>query len=99
VGLTEQLWANAQYELSHLKYYGILPSPPFASSDFDYDNSRDLAFGLFYEFTPLLVLKGEYHVFEGYQLDVSTPPLDAMTGQSLPPGNTDYFIISLSAAF
>jgi hypothetical protein len=99
VGITGQLWVNGQYEYSHLKYYGVLPSPPLASPDFAYDNFKDLAFGVFYEFTPLLVLKGEYHVFEGYQLDVPTPPIDAMTGQSLPPGNTDYFIISLSAAF
>jgi hypothetical protein len=99
VGITDRLWANVQYELSHLKYYDLLPSPPLPSPDVEYDNSKDLAFGLSYSFTPLLVLKGEYHVFEGYQLDVPTLPLDPMTGQSLPPGNTDYFIISLSAAF
>ncbi len=99
VGITERLWANGQYEFSNLKLYDILPSPPAESTDFDYDNSKDLAFGLSYEFTPLLVLKGEYHVFEGYQFDVPTPPLDPMTLGSRPPGSTNYFIISLSAAF
>jgi hypothetical protein len=98
-GITDRLWAHGQYEVSNLKLYDLLPSPPSPSPDFDYDNSKDLGFGLSYEFTPLLVLKGEYHLFEGYQLDVPTPPLDPMTGQSLPPGETDYFIISLSAAF
>jgi hypothetical protein len=33
VGITDQLWANGQYEFSNLKLYNILPSPPLASPD------------------------------------------------------------------
>ena len=98
VGITEKLWLNAQYEFNNITLFDFLPSPPLPSPDADFDNIKDLAFGLSYEFTPLLVLKGEYHFFEGYQLDVPTPPLNP-AGEALPPGETRYFIISLSAAF
>jgi hypothetical protein len=97
--ITPELWVNGQYEFNSLKAYGILPSPPLPSPDFEFDNIEDWAFGLSYKFSPLLVLKGEYHVFEGYQLDEVTLPLNPSTGQPLPAGKTEYFIISLSAAF
>lgn len=98
-GVTEKLWVNAQHEFNEITVYDVLPSPPFAAPDLSYENITDTAIGLLYKFTPLLILKGEYHFFEGYQLDEPTPPLNPATGQALPPGETDYFIISLSAAF
>jgi hypothetical protein len=98
-GITEKLWVNAQHEFNEITVYDALPSPPFGSPDVQYDNITDTALGLLYKFTPLLILKAEYHFFEGYQLDEATPPLNPLTGQTLPPGETDYFIISLSAAF
>ena len=98
-GLTEKLWLNAQYEFNEITAFGALPSPPLPSPDLAYDNIRDTAVGVLYKFSPLLIFKAEYHFFEGYQLDEPTPPLNPLTGQALPAGETDYFIISLSAAF
>lgn len=99
VGLTEKLWVNAQYEVNDITSFRALPSPPFPSPEVSYDNIRDTALGVLYKFSPLLILKAEYHWFEGYQLDEPTLPIDPMTGQGLPPRETNYVIISLSAAF
>ena len=99
VAITPKIWVNGQYEFNHLKYFNILPSPPLPSPDFEWDNIKDIAAGLSYRFSPMLVLKGEYHWFDGYQLDEPTFPLDPSTGQGLPSKTTDYFIVSLSAAF
>lgn len=98
-GITEKLWVNAQYEANDITAFNALPSPPFPSSEFSYENIRDAAVGLLYRVSPMLVLKAEYHDFEGYQLDEPTLPLDPGTGAALPPGQTQYFIISVSAAF
>ena len=98
-GLTEKLWLNGQYEYNEITAHRALPSPPFPSPVLAYDNIKDTAIGVAYKFSPLLVLKGEYHMFEGYQLDVPHLPLNPATGQAIPGGETNYFIISLSAAF
>lgn len=98
-GVTSKLWVNAQYEANDITAFQALPSPPFPSPELQYDNIRDVAVGLLYQFSPMLVLKAEYHDFEGYQLDVPTLPLDPGTGAALPPGETQYFIVSVSAAF
>lgn len=97
-GITPELWVNGQYEFNAITAHRALPSPPFPSPVVEYDNIKDMAFGLSYKFSPLLVVKGEYHMFEGYQLEGGFP-IDPMTGTSLPPLETDYFIISVSAAF
>jgi hypothetical protein len=99
VGLTEKFWINYQYEFNSLKAYGVLPSPPLPSPDFDYDNIKDHAFGLSYKVSTGMVLKGEYHTFEGYQLDRVVPPLNPANGQRLPAAKAKYFILSLAAAF
>lgn len=93
IGLTEKLWFNAQYEMNAITLH-YLPTP----EPVKYDNIKDLALGLSYRVSPKMVLKGEWHDFKGYQLDVATPPVDGM-GQPLPAGTTQYFILSLSTAF
>jgi hypothetical protein len=98
-GITEKLWANWQYEFNSITAFGVLPSPPLASPDVKYDNIKDNAFGLSYKLSPRLLVKGEYHKFEGYQLDRATPPVNPANGQALPPGKAKYFILSLAAAF
>lgn len=99
IGVTEKLWINYQYEFNSLKAYGVLPSPPMPSPDFEYDNIKDNAFGVSYKVSPGLVVKGEYHTFEGYQLDRVAPPLNPQTGARIPAPKAKYFILSLAAAF
>jgi hypothetical protein len=99
IGITEKLWANWQYEFNSITAFGVLPSPPLPSPDVTYDNIKDNAFGLSYKVTPRMVVKGEYHTFNGYQLDQATPPVNPANGQPLPPGKAKYFILSLAAAF
>jgi len=97
-GITRKLWANVQYEYNEITSLNALPSPPFPSSAISFDNIKDMAFGLSYKFSPFFVVKGEYHTFEGYQVEGGFP-IDPMTGQSLPPKETDYFILSVATAF
>jgi hypothetical protein len=98
IGITPQLWANFQYEYNELTVHRALPSPPFPSPAISYDNIKDLALGISYRFSPFFVVKGEYHMFEGYQLEGGFP-INPMTGESLPPKETDYFILSVATAF
>jgi hypothetical protein len=97
-GITPKLWANVQYEYNEISSLNALPSPPFPSPAISFDNIKDMAFGLSYRFSPFFVVKGEYHTFEGYQVEGGFP-IDPMTGQSLPPKETDYFILSVATAF
>jgi hypothetical protein len=98
-GLTEQLWVNAQYEFNNNVFYNSLPSPPLPTADLVFDpNIKDMAIGLSYKFSPMFVVKGEYHIFEGYNV-AGAFPWDLATGQPVDPTEADYFIISVSAAF
>lgn len=99
IGITEKLWANWQYEYNGITAFGVLPSPPLPSPDVKYDNIKDNAFGLSYKVSPRLVVKGEYHTFNGYQLDQATPPVNPANGQPLPAKKAKYLILSLAAAF
>ena len=98
IGITPRLWANVQYEYNQMNLYGVLPSPPFPSPDIAYDNIKDTAFGLSYRFSPSFVVKGEYHTFEGYQVEGGFP-INPATGEALPPKKTNYFILSVATAF
>jgi hypothetical protein len=81
------LWANfqAEWNTNTLKNTGL----PF---DLEIDAIQDYAYGLSYRINPKLVLKGEYHQFEGFQVDV---PVNFMGD----PVSNNFFLISLAAAF
>ena len=81
------LWANVQMERSTGKI-----TIPAMDMVLKVDAIEDYALGLAYKLSPQLVLKGEYHDFEGYQVGVPVNPFG-------PPVTNDYFIISVAAAF
>ncbi len=87
VNLWKGLWANVQAEWNTNTVLN-LPLP----FDLEVDAITDYAYGLSYRLSPRLVLKGEYHDFQGYQVDV---PVDFMGD----PVSNDFFMISVAAAF
>jgi hypothetical protein len=87
VNLWKGLWANAQAEWNTNLVLDI-PIP----GGLEIDAITDYAYGLSYKVSPKLVIKGEYHQFEGYQVDV---PVDFMGD----PVSNNFFMISVAAAF
>ena len=87
LNLWKGLWANFQAEWN-TNTIKNLPLP----FDLEVDAIQDYAYGVSYMVSPRLVIKGEYHQFEGYQFDV---PVDMMGA----PVDNDYFLISVAAAF
>ena len=86
VRLVGGLWANSQFEWSDRT---ITAQP---GSDLQFSPVRDLAIGATYKFSHKLMLKGEYHDFEGYAVDVPVSP-------SGPPVENNYFLMSVAVAF
>jgi len=86
VRLIGGLWANSQYEWTDQM---VTVQPGF---DLEFSPTKDLAIGGTYKFSHQLMLKAEYHQFEGYSVDVPVSPMG-------PPVENNYFLMSISAAF
>ena len=80
------LWVNGQAEFNtnsiDIRGLGTL----------DFDAIRDYAVGLSYRFGYNLVLKAEWHDFEGYQVGVPVNPMG-------PPVTNRYFVLGVAASF
>lgn len=87
VNLWKGLWANFQAEWN-TNTIKNLPLP----FDLEVDAIKDYAYGVSYMVSPRLVIKGEYHQFDGFQFDI---PVDMMGD----PVSNNYFLISVAAAF
>lgn len=89
--VTDRLGAHFQHAESDLVLdLYRLPGP---GPRVDLDFSRETAFGVSWAWRRDVVLKAEYHRFEGYSLSA---PLPALFG---PPSDIDYGIVSLSTSF
>ena len=80
------LWVNAQREHSTS---AILSNP---QAEFEYDPVQEWAVGASYRVSPMLVVKAEQHISDGYNLD-------ELVNVLAPGPRNNYFLLSVSAAF
>lgn len=81
------LWTNVQAEWNTNHVF-----VPQLGATLDVEAIQDYALGVNYRFGPKLVLKAEWHDFDGYQVGVPVDPFG-------PSVQNDYFILGVAAAF
>jgi hypothetical protein len=84
VNVWKGLWLNGQHETAWVKMTMM--------NGHEYDSVKDWALGASYAINRNLVLKGEHHWSEGYDMDEAVNIMG-------PPVQNRFFVLSLSAAF